>query len=1200
MNRALILTLLSLGFYLLGSPLHAQSPAAPVISGGANVILGKEVKFKAPDYPAPAGAVVSYIWQFSTDDSNWTLVPGASWSSETDFKITATKASRGYYRYKVKISLDPLVETPSTSLKLQVFSPLRISSTLVNPASGIALRKDANTSHTLSCTLAEETLAPVNYVWQKKVGSVFLPIPPEEVAPGTNLSGTISGESPADRTLSLTLIQVRLNSDYTQPAYRLLLSNPISNAKSELTLKLKSYPQIPPATDIAPDKLFPQRPLVIATDKSSKLSLSTTIGERPFYYRWLKRGIQPNASFEVIPNSNVASLLIKATNHSGSGSPQGSLGGIGEGPGTYRVEVVNAFSLTPSQQNPTPVFDPQNPFANTNPTLSGQVEVQVISPPKLAVQPTTGVTTLDYSTTTLPEALLANRKQINLQVGNPAAGSSKGNLTYAWQRDGVTVVALASTYLESSAGSNLIVVPGAAGLIANLSIAEVTPADATPIGAIAPGTLIKSIVGNRITLSQPLLATLPKSTTLVLRNPSTRLPIGLANILDPISQPGNLIFNPSNQLEAWDLRGTYRCLISNEVGVVTSLSSRIAILTAPAIKTPATTLSDVFGSRGGAITLSAEVSGTTPITYKWTSSITGDKILGTAPKLTLSKLQDSNEGIYTLEIRNPSTVVQTRQYRLQVDDGPVIPATGNITLLPYLINGKVDSFIPVTDEVPGSTLRLQIQYSGTHRIADDANNNKKANPLKVTWYRETSPLVNGKRTLRTEDVTPANFALDPPINGVHTSTITLNPVTQQHSGKYYCVVANASGSVKSKVLTITAVGKPEITTEPGFTGNAGALATSLTAVAESSISSTAVLAVSSTPITYQWGKFVSYQENGQQRREWQPIKGQIGSRLQIKNIEHGNGTVSYSCRLTSSRSISSSFTETRELQVTTIPIPVPTASPGPLAAIFPAVAKTSERVEVNGSNFRYVTRVYQDINNNATYDASDANLPFRILSDNQLVFDVPASVEQDKAKPLYLVSSGRAFPLASGGGQVLAGDFKRTSADWNTFEHPRLLDLTNARVLVSGDNSTMYKTLRPTVISYNNLLGRPTYLLRFKSRRSLVCNFTGLSNTEPGKPEIVGATDGSLVAYKKVASRISDYTITGPDGVTLFEPFSPIEAVLDDGLGDSTLTIPDTGSSNEILLFVEYNWVSPLSIGWIPGETTLSGKFELNLISRTR
>ena len=232
-----------------------------------------------------------------------------------------------------------------------------------------------------------------------------------------------------------------------------------------------------------------------------------------------------------------------------------------------------------------------------------------------------------------------------------------------------------------------------------------------------------------------------------------------------------------------------RAFAINSVGTSYGNEISFTTLSAPAITTqPASQTS----ATGGSATLTVVATGNPAVTYQWRKD--GVDLSGaTSTTLSLTNVQSSNAGSYTVVVSNSAGTVTSNT------------ATLTVNLPPTIVTQPQGQ-----SATAGANVSFSVTASGT-------------TPFTYQWRKEGTA-----------------------ISGATNSTFSLGNVQSGDAASYSVVVSNTAGSVTSNgaMLTVTAaVVAPTITSHPqGQSVNAGA-----------SVAFT-VTASGTTPFTYQWRK----------------------------------------------------------------------------------------------------------------------------------------------------------------------------------------------------------------------------------------------------------------------------------------------------------------------------------------------------------
>jgi hypothetical protein len=187
-----------------------------------------------------------------------------------------------------------------------------------------------------------------------------------------------------------------------------------------------------------------------------------------------------------------------------------------------------------------------------------------------------------------------------------------------------------------------------------------------------------------------------------------------------------------------DLAGSYKAVVSNSYGSVTSAPAqltvvvRATILTGPASQTV---------TNGDSATFSVAAAGTPPLSYQWFFNQTEALSGATGSSLTLSPARGNLAGAYAVVVSNPYGSVTSSPAQLTVD----VPAN--------ILNSPTNQVVP-----SGTTVIFAVSAEGT-------------DPLTYQWW----------------------LNLTNQLAGATNSILLLPAVTNENSGNYSVVVSNAFG-----------------------------------------------------------------------------------------------------------------------------------------------------------------------------------------------------------------------------------------------------------------------------------------------------------------------------------------------------------------------------------------------------------------------
>ncbi len=292
-------------------------------------------------------------------------------------------------------------------------------------------------------------------------------------------------------------------------------------------------------------------------------------------------------------------------------------------------------------------------LANVTDAMAGSYKVVVNNAAGSATSSTVTLTVVDAPTiTTQPTSQTVN-------LGGTATftvtASGTAPLTYQWYH-GTTAVGGSSATLtlanvtDAMAGSYKVVVNNAAGLATSATV-TLTVIDPPTITTQPNGQMVN--LGGTATFTVAATGTAPLTyqwyhgTTAVGGSSAT---LTLANVTDAMA-------------------GTYKVVINNAAGSVTSSTVKLAVIDPPTITTqPASQTVNA----GGTATFTVTASGTAPLTYQWYQGTTA--VGGNSATLTLVNVAQVNAGSYTVVIHNAAGSVTSAAATLTVN-GDELPSS---------------------------------------------------------------------------------------------------------------------------------------------------------------------------------------------------------------------------------------------------------------------------------------------------------------------------------------------------------------------------------------------------------------------------------------------------------------------------------------------------------------------------------------------
>ena len=246
--------------------------------------------------------------------------------------------------------------------------------------------------------------------------------------------------------------------------------------------------------------------------------------------------------------------------------------------------------------------------------------------------------------------------------------------------------------------------------------------------------------------------------------------------------------------------GNYTVIVTNSAGSVISSNAVLTVALSPVIVVQPTNQTVAVGAT--TVTFAVTATGTEPLSYQWQDGtnnlVDGGQINGAISNvLTISNVQLTNNGIYTVTITNLIGSVTSSNAVLAVVSPPTITAQPTNQ----------------TVEAGATTVTFAVTATGTE-------------PLSYQWQDGTNNLVDGGQ-----------------INGAISNVLTISNVQLTNNGIYTVTITNLAGSVTSSNAVLTVTESPVITLQPTPTNQSLAVGATATI---------AVTAVGLEPLSYQW------------------------------------------------------------------------------------------------------------------------------------------------------------------------------------------------------------------------------------------------------------------------------------------------------------------------------------------------------------
>ncbi|MFM2177981.1 MAG: hypothetical protein RL015_2079 [Verrucomicrobiota bacterium] len=834
-----------------------------------------------------------------------------------------------------------------------------------------------------------------------------------------------------------------------------------------------------------------------------------SLGTPPFTYKWQKKNgkdyddvvtiVGSGGAVPVVSDNATASVL---TSHSARlGLSDVQLDDVG----TYRVQVTNVTGTVVN---------------------SSDFSLKVNSRPVVITQPA-------------PETIIAlgSSKTLKVVVG----GNSP--MTYQWFKNGVPILKSNSASLSIKATAET---PPATPDVYRVEISNpISPTTTDPETSVVTTTKTVSANANVHVIRKPLIQLHPvaPASISVVENPVNQsLSVTMLNTTNPGTyqfqwqkdgknvvdatitsgpSPRTISGALTNTLSltpvAWLDRGSYRVIVKNEVGSVTSKSTTLKIVSPPVILSQSP--SAVFGNVGGSIKLFVVAGGTSSFKYEWfyRPAVVGAEF-GTTPisksaSLTLSKLTAARDGDYYCKVSNlsnPTTgTISSANIFLKVDVAPKVTLQTAVVPPPPTGPAPADYF-GNTKMATGGSIRLQVVVSGTDSVE---------NPLRYRWQFNKRDIV-GAPSLPTFDL------IDAPLTA---------------SGKYRCIISNYSGTTTSKELSITVQDAPVITIQP----------TDINQFEENKLETTAVKASGAATLRYRWEKRFSIPTGG---IGWEVVAGQTSTKLSIASSDASRDTGVYRCVVTNDvGSVTSS-------EIDIIVDPHPVADLGPVSGVstvdlYPSIARAGEYVRIYGENLRFTKSV--------KFGAATATPT--IESDNAILVQVPATAPTS-ATAIEVVSkngsdfTGLAFTRTTG----FANLFGETIvAPFDVKNDPTIIPIILGQVSYLGNNQFAENVSN---------LGEVWYHFSVPVDHKLAINVAGQKTGS-------FLMDPSLELYEQGLGPAGVFFL-GPDGVTRFKP-AYIQTSRDVGSTVENVAVTVRGSSKQYLLRVRASDPpGPINVGY--------------------
>jgi hypothetical protein len=719
-------------------------PAIVMPPASATVLAGSNVSFTVT---ASGTATLFYQWL-----KNGTTISGATNAILTLASISANDAAS----YSVIVSNLAGTATSSAAV-LTVSTVPSITTPPVNvygiPGSNISFSVTADGS------------APLTYQWLKN---------------GTPLSnaGNITGATNA--TLNLSAITTNDAASYT-----VAVSNSFGGViSSAATLTVA----VPPAILSSPAN--------VTTQAGSNVSFTVTAsGTATLFYQWLKNGTAISGANSAtltlvnVSSADAASYSVTVTNAVGSANSASA---------TLTVLVPPAITLQPvgvsvGQGSPASFTTSATGTAplsfqwlkngvkisGANSNVLSFAAVTTNDAASYSVVVTNIVGTIASSSATLTvlvsPVILTQPVSATVAAGSNASftvtAAGTGTLTYQWLKNG--------TNISGATGATLTLLNVSSADAANYSVVV-----ANGSGSTTSGTAVLNVLAAPSIVTQPVSQSSQLGSNVVLS--VTASGSGPLNYQwykngSALTSGGNISGSSSNILTIVALTtnevANYFVIVSNAIGMVTSVTATISVNTAPVITSQPT---NQFVAVGATAVLKVAVSGAGPLSYQWytlsyqwnkkgTKLSDNKNISGaTSNTLTLAKAAKSANGNYIVVVKNSYGSAISKPANLSV----LTPPSLTMSLIIKPVSHITIPAVTVAAAGASGTFKTVVKGSA---------------PLSYQWFKDGLALADGAT-----------------VTGSASGVLKIYPLMPDDSGVYTVVVSNPVGSVtNSRTLVVS-------------------------------------------------------------------------------------------------------------------------------------------------------------------------------------------------------------------------------------------------------------------------------------------------------------------------------------------------------------------------------------------------------------
>jgi uncharacterized protein (TIGR02145 family) len=498
-----------------------------------------------------------------------------------------------------------------------------------------------------------------------------------------------------------------------------------------------------------------------------------------------------------------------------------------------------------------------------------------------------------------PPIISAQPQPVTVSVGDKAVlsvAATGSALSYQWQKDGVDISGATSdslvltAALQTNQGNYGVIITNAKGRDTSSVVSlTVNPTLAAPVIVTQPQSL-SVLTGQSamftiiVTGTAPLAYQWKDNGTDIAGATSSTFSVATAQVANA---------------------GTYTVVVSNSSGTVVSAPATLTVTAAAVTPTIVSQPQSQTVMTGQSITLAVSATGTGTLSYQWEKE--GADISGaTANTYSISNVQNTNAGTYTVAVTNSVGSVTSLGAVITVSAAPVAPSIAvqpqsqtvtagqNVTFsvtatgtgqLSYQwkengtnISGATASSYSISNVQSGNagTFTVVVSNSVGNSVSNDATLTVTAAAVApaITVQPASQTITAGQSVTFSVTATgtaPLSYQWEKDgtdISGATANSFSITNVQNSNAGTYSVTVSNSTGNAPSTgaVLTVTAAPvPPTISSQPQ----------SQTVTAGQSITFTVVASGAGT-LSYQWEK------NGA------AISGATASRFTLSNVQSGN------------------------------------------------------------------------------------------------------------------------------------------------------------------------------------------------------------------------------------------------------------------------------------------------------------------------